>query len=168
MPPVSITSLDPQNTVALKVLNKVVLVLFALKELTSCQLMSLCVFVWLLWQQGRWGASRWCHWESRYRDRILKSCFRGGGAASVMPFFFLNSRFEDKFQRERVVVFFVCLFLHSLEILFCWFFTPACMEKCNNYLFLRGQTKNKLIRFPLQNQCGPVCWYFMEADQILK
>ena len=45
-PPVRITSLAPQNTVAPKALNKVVLlVLFALKELISCQLMSLHVFV---------------------------------------------------------------------------------------------------------------------------
>lgn len=45
-PPVSITSLALKNTVVPKALNKVVLlVLFALKELMSCQLMSLYVFV---------------------------------------------------------------------------------------------------------------------------
>lgn len=42
-PPVNITSLAPKNAVVPKAPNKVVLlVLFALKELMSCQLMSLC------------------------------------------------------------------------------------------------------------------------------
>lgn len=103
LPPVSITSLAPQSTVVPEALNKVVLlVLFAFKELISCQLMSLCVFVWLLWQLGRWGASGWCHWERRGRDWILKSSMLGiflcvweweGVGMLLFLFFFLTSCF---------------------------------------------------------------------------